>query len=730
MKKLLPLFFSLIISFVAFSQTPQSDPQDLRREMYKTFNKRVYSNEYPLRELPVVGNSVSDKTKSKASNSKTISGRVWFPGEWEEVKAIIVTPPYDFLVPGHEHDNSWYAYPIVSGYADYYHYTMSGYQLNGIGPYISAMDTASEFSKVFFRIIDGIQLGGAQAWVHVEQLSDTAIVHRTLARMNLRHDNIYFFCGPGNSIWYRDCGPICFYYGDQDSLAMLDFIYSRHRRSLDDSIPSLLHRQMGIPNFMTKVLWEGGNCLVDGAGTLISSDAVYTTNRDTVGQITWDGHDINTLHNEYKPALTPPQVKQALHDMLGQRATYIIPRYLYDGGTGHIDLYADAYNENGFVFSCMPDAYSSWNDYTIGHNNIDSLCSYMSIFDREYYTMGRLPFPSKDNGGNFNNQTEYNRNYSRTYSNHTFVNNVILQPCFSTVGADGMPTAAWDRANIEKIKAEYPGYTIYCIDVRTFDGSGGAIHCVTKQIPADNPVRILHKNIHDTVNTGSMTSIPFSAIITNRSGIDHAEVMYRSCGGEWNCLNLTDNGNRWYGSIPISSLDTINTAKGSIKVEYYITATSNNGKSVTKPITANQGSYFNFTLGNDDAVDSTMFDFNTQDVPLDDITFTFGSDWLIEDTTGNGNQQLAIERVDMEDDFGQFYPNPANDKANININCRIGDNYTVTIVDNSGRTVHTSTINAAGQIVFTINTSRLAQGIYTVVFSNGRSHATRRLIVK
>lgn len=48
---------------------------------------------------------------------------------------------------------------------------------------------------------------------------------------------------------------------------------------------------------------------------------------------------------------------------------------------------------------------------------------------------------------------------------------LCLQPCFSPVGEDGMPTAEWDRANIEAMKKLYPGYTFYCVDMRSFDGS-------------------------------------------------------------------------------------------------------------------------------------------------------------------------------------------------------------------------------------------------------------------
>ena len=146
----------------------------------------------------------------------------------------------------------------------------------------------------------------------------------------------------------------------------------------------------------------------------------------------------------------------------------------------------------------------------------------------------------------------------RTYSNHTFVNDLILQPCFSAV-SNGQPTAAWDRANIEALKAAYPGYTIYPIDVREFDGSGGALHCVTKQIPADNPVRILHKSVVGNAVAMRGHDIPVSAIITNRSGISHAECIYRvtdgDVRGDWDTIALVANGNKFSGLIPTADLN-------------------------------------------------------------------------------------------------------------------------------------------------------------------------------
>ena len=749
--------------------------EDMMREWRQFKHQRDISQKAKLGNIPL------GEMREEAKNAKSLpEDRVWFPGEWEEVRAIVVTPYYTYSPDSNLGSGYYTADPVVTGYAEYYRYseTRGWVSMNIYGPYKSTMDVSSSFGKVFFYLIDGIQRGNAEAWVRVEKADDTTKVLRTLSRLNLLHDNVRFIIGPGNSFWYRDCGPICFYHGDQDSLAMMDFEYYPGR-ALDDSLPSLIHRQMGLPNYINTIEWEGGNCLVDGAGFLLSSDAVYGNNNDTYGQLTWNGRNINTLNYIQKSRLTPTQTRNALRSLLGQRETHILPAYKNDGGTGHIDLYVDAYDENGFVFSVIPDVYHSWNDYALGLKNIDSLCSYTSLFDRNYYSMGTLPFPSKDNGMNFSSESEYNESYTRTYSNHTFVNDLILQPCFSSV-VNGQPSAQWDCANIEKLKEAYPGYTIYPIDVRDFDGSGGAIHCVTKQIPADNPVRIMHKNIHGCANA-IQDHMPVSAIITNRSGIAHAECIYRIAGGEWDTIHLTANGNRHYGQMPrpqstffvdsiftdtiLSVIDSIAIIDSTynddstsyifdttytyifdttysydtlpvlldttVTVEYYLSATSNNGKTITKPMTAHQGGYYNYYYtGQLDTVarlDSTLYDFDTLPMPSDNITFVFDANRTSLDTSTTST--VSIDAVNPEKSFGQFYPNPATSKANIDIDLGNGGNYTVMIIDNLGRTVHTSSLQAAGEITFSIRADRLPSGIYTILFHNDSHSIVRKLMV-
>ena len=684
MRKILVSVLSLLVLGTVTAQE-NSDRQQMRQQMLQTMHKRDAA------QLHLKNNKPLSAPKAAANAPKSAGLQLpegsWFPGEWEEVKAIVVTCYYDHLVPGHENDGNWFADPQVTGYADYYN--GSYYNQQGGGPYIAVPDTSNTtFANVFFYLMDAIQMGGAEAWVRIENAEDSNIVKRKLQRMDLRSNNLKWIVGAGNSFWFRDCGPIAFYYGDQDDVAMVDFMYYPGR-ALDDSLPSLIEEQMGIPNYITQIEWEGGNCVVDGAGMVLSSDALYSNNADNYGQLTWDGVNPSTINYENKTPLTQAQVRDSLAHIMGPRGAHILPAFRYDGGTGHLDLYCDMWDENEFVFSKFPEHYSSWTDYKTAAKNIDTLCSYASVFGngfKKHY----IPFPCTNNGGYFASQTNYNNNFTRTYSNHTFVNNVIVQPCFSAV-TNGQPSAEWDRLRIDSVRAAYPGYTIYPIDVRSFDGSGGAIHCITKQIPADNPVRILHPSITgNTEDAYQGTNAPITATITNKSGIQSAKVVYRANGGSWQEATLTAGAdNSFSGSIPTSTMTS--NGEGYTTVEYYISATSNNGKTITKPMPAAQGGYYTFYLGH--------------------------------------NSALGIDAVENEA-FGQFYPNPAADHSSIELSLKGNEQYEVLIVDLMGRIAHRSTLNAQGEIIYTVNTSKLSSGIYNVVFQNKNERIVRRLVVK
>jgi agmatine/peptidylarginine deiminase len=651
-------------------QLHKNTPKEVRDAYHKRFNSRQVD----------IKPSIAVASEAKSGNGAkgvTMPANMWYPGEWEEVEAIVVTWPYDCYST---ENPSWYASPLLDGVAELYEYVpMQGWVDRGYGPYVGVMDTSSSYYPVFMNLIDAIQ-EGAQVWINLWYAEDSVTIKNFMARKGMPLTNYKFIISKGNAFWYRDCGPICFYYGDQDSLAMLDVEYYPGR-ALDDYLPIHISEQMGIPNYITTVEWEGGNCLVDGAGLLATSDAIYAANSDIYGQMTWDGEDLESITYTRKTGLTRKQLEDSLTYLMNLRKISVLPALKYDGGTGHIDLYADMWDENSFVFSAFPEACSNWVDYRTASKNIDTLCSYTSIHNRNY-TKRYIPFPKKNNGTDFTTQMDYNNNYTRTYSNHTFVNNVIVQPVFSVV-VDGEPSAQWDKDAMAELRKAYPGYRILPIDVRSFDGLGGAIHCITKQIPADNPIRILHPAITGDANSYNKI-IPITATITNRSGIASATCYWKlEHEDTWQTVTLTANGDEFSGVI---NLEDVSYYDG-VRIQYYISATSNNGKTITKPMTAPEG-YYNFYIG-----------------------------------------LVGIQDVDANDGFGSFFPNPANGIANLEISSDKPTSYNVAIVNAVGQTVHTSKLDMEGTILYQIDTQKLKSGVYTVVFTSKNGNVARKLIV-
>lgn len=726
MKRIIISALALLISASAIAQTQELSSQRLdklrqRAEMQKSILQRQQAKvDFSQRNLradnaPVV--TPEHKSATATQWATEMPAQRWFPGEWEEVQAIVVTFPYNVFPAGHIDDEDYMAEIYLPGMGMTYkwnYYTNNwGYFNGGWGAvegkpdvtdydgkiaemqsyldgqydqiareYIEYYENQKAFRSVFVNLIDAIQQA-SQVWIVVWQLSDSTLIKNLMSAEGKPLTNYRFIECYTNAFWFRDCGPICFYYGENDEVAMLNFEYSG--RACDDLVPDSLSSQTGLPNYVTTIEWEGGNCLVDGAGKLVTSDAIYDENGDRDGQMYYTGNAHNPVAYRNKTPLSQAAVLDSMQRMFG--TTYILPRLRYDGGTGHVDLYADMWDENEFIFSQYPSAYSSWTDYATANNNIATLTGYQSIFGINYKKT-YIPFPSRDDGTNFPSQSTYDENFTRSYSNHTFINNIIVQPCFSPV-VNGEPSAEWDRANLDSLRKAYPGYTFYPIDIRSFDGYGGAIHCITKQIPADNPIRILHASTTRHSGIQRTSSKTIEAIVTNRSGIANVTLYWRVDEGDWHTATLSAGSDDHFSGTMLLSEAGIND--GNVhQVEYYISATSNNGKTITKPMTASKGGFYTF-----------------------DVIYDAGA----------GINSIVSRQ------FGQFYPNPANGLATINMEA-VG-RCQVSVVDAMGREVYRETLADGHSGQYTLDTRSLSHGIYGVRFTAADgSTVVRRLTVQ
>lgn len=647
-------------------------PNDAYKEYFKNVHTRIPLNKNLKAEVIT---KATNNNNSKAPLD--VPSDMIYPGEFDEVQAVMMTWPYiTRTVSGNQS-----AEQIFEG---------KGVAYNGntlVDVYSVPYLGNDNFTNVFRKLANGIQQY-TQVWINIWDASDSTLILQDMSQKGMPLTNYRFFINPGNSFWYRDCGPVAFYYGENDDIGFMDFEYYGGR-PLDDLIAKKIGEQAGFPVYTSTIEYEGGNILVDGLRTLFTSAAVYSLNADTYGlyYLTSTGQ----LGMINKTPLSKQQVVDSLTHLMNLERCIVLPDLKYDGGTGHIDLYADMVDEATFVSVKYPDVMANLSDPIKVESNMDSITSMYTRtpYGHKYHNT-RIPLPAKDNGAWYTSQLDYHNNYTRSFANHTFVNGAIMQPVFYN-GTNGDVTG--NLAAIEKMKQAYPGYDFVEIDVREFDGFGGAIHCITKQVPAENPVRIYHYPIRWQNTTDNPSNgVWLTALAQNKSGIASTKLYYRTKGEtEWNekDMNIYD-GNIYDAVIPINPNVEADT------IEYYISATSNNGKTINKPYTAPKGYY----------------------------TFIYGTQ-----VNGNGDY-IGIDC--MEDiktiELGEFYPNPAQNITKLEIPQGAKSEIPVKVINLKGQVLATSTINK-GQTSFEINTSSMRSGTYWVIFGENTNVTIKKIVV-
>lgn len=606
------------------------------------------------------------KTKNNVIQSlPEFPKQVIYPGEFEEVQAILISWPYITL-----DTNGNLTDQIFEGIGTYYDEEKDEYYFGPVTSFIDTLDY-SPFPPIFSQLAYYLNLE-TQVWINVWYPQDSTILKNYLKKVGYELKNYRFFVNPGNSYWYRDAGPIAFYYGNEDKIGFLDLEYYGGR-PLDDEISLHIAMANNYPIYSSSIELEGGNVLVDGIGSLFTSNAVYIPNADTYGQI-FIGDD-GEIYEIIKKPMKSTQVDDSLKYLFNLKFLKVLPALKYDGGTGHVDLYMDMWDENRFVFTKYPEEMKSFTDYLISKRNIDTLLSIVRTNGKKY-TASYIPLPRKDDGTWYKNNNDYAQ-FTRSYSNHLIVNKAIIQPVFanSTSGDKNQL-----KKDLDSISAKYPGYKIYPIDVRAFDGFGGAIHCITKQIPAENPLRIYHTPVDEIVEYKS--EFPIQATIQNQSGISSAKAIWRYKGQkDWNELQMTNKESNLFATA-------IKPEQQNATIEYFLEAKSNNGKTITKPMTAPNGYY--------------SFSFST----------------------------VSVNNAELNSTISEFYPNPSYSSTQVGLNTpNIITN--ISISDINGRIIYNKEVNLQNnEHIIEINTSHLNEGVYLVNFSlaNG-ALVSRKMIV-
>lgn len=572
MKKI-KFFLSILTLLVAFSYMKgqgvlqrKPDVQKIAHKAAENFKLAKSDGKLQNRREPLIAVNRNGKTY------KELPASIRIPAQYEESQAIVMTWQYKF-------DENYNPIDTVAGCDEF-------------------------LGKIACDLAEKIQLS-AKVIIRISKAEDSISILKLMAERGTPLTNYAFYISKIDSFWDRDSGPISFYYGDQDSIGMIDMDYytlaaveddegnvltdfetiNQFGRINDDKIPVKLAEKLGYSVFTTNLNDEGGNIISDGLGSMWGSDGTRLNNI-----IPLDGSFIGdstlTLFANYPP------ISSEQYDTLYKESFKVVNHiepgvFSCDGGTGHIDIYGKLIDENTFALV----------DYTqaVNHTDYETWNANLEMFQKLKDSNGKpitiklVPMP-RIADGSIQSECEIapltNSPDQRTYINGVFVNKTYIMPVQSPVD-NLLPS---DVEAIEAFQQAMPGYSILPIDASNMFGTGGAIHCITMQIPAENPVYIRHNAI--TGLQPFQNNFTIDAFIKNKSGLSSQFVYYKkSTDAEWEKIPMTGLANHYYNAnIPGQNIN-----EGDI-IHYFIEATSNNGKTMAKPIVAREGGYYTFVI--------------------------------------------------------------------------------------------------------------------------------------
>lgn len=256
-------------------------------------------------------------------------------------------------------------------------------------------------------------------------------------------DNIRFLNLPTDDIWVRDYGPFVGLdeYGEQVVINATFDPLTTYPQQNDNAMAMRWAAYHEIPAREVDLHTEGGNYWSDGAGTLIMSDETFLRH-EQIGRA---------------------EVERRLHEAFEFDKLIVTPHLLQEE-TGHVDLLMKLADAQTVLVTHA--------DRAAGLNT-ENLRKTAELFRGERNAQGQaynvveLPaLPRYFNWGAFS--------IWRSYTNSLTVNGRVLVPIYEE---------ATDEAALFAYEHAMPGYDIMPINCRVGINGGGAVHCMTKEVP-------------------------------------------------------------------------------------------------------------------------------------------------------------------------------------------------------------------------------------------------------
>jgi agmatine deiminase len=254
---------------------------------------------------------------------------------------------------------------------------------------------------------------------------------------------------PIDDSWMRDSGPI-FVTGPDGSVAAVRFRFNgwgeRFTHELDAAAPPRVVEHLGMPLFEAPFVLEGGSLLVDGEGTLLTTEMCL-------------------LHENRNPTMSKDEIERGLRDYLGVGTIVWLPYGMAaDTGPnatdGHVDGVAQ-YVAPSHVMLLVPTDEAD-DDHDFGHANLARLEASKDAAGRSF-TVSRLDVAA---------------GAILSYANCYLANGGVVVP----VAGDER-----DADALAQIARIFPDREVVPVPGNAIAAGGGGPHCITQQVPAGLP---------------------------------------------------------------------------------------------------------------------------------------------------------------------------------------------------------------------------------------------------
>lgn len=304
------------------------------------------------------------------------------------------------------------------------------------------------FAEIALRLsrFEGVRINLVEEKQPEAEALFTAAEHK----LGIRRGDIRFYNHPTNDVWVRDHGPIYLKNDATGEVALTNWEYNgwgeKYPFHLDNQVPVRIARSCGGRCFNQSLVLEGGSVECNGAGDLLVT-------RDCL------------LHENRNPGLPVETIEEMLRQGLGvDRVHWLDGCIEGDDTDGHVDNLVRFFKKDGLLAASggERDSAQSRMLHLLGEQ-----CGSLRKPTGGVFEVVDLPLPEPEYEGG--------RRLPMSYLNFFVTNGAVLVPAFGQSDRDG------EAASV--LKQCFPGREIIPIHCRDLILEGGALHCLTQQVP-------------------------------------------------------------------------------------------------------------------------------------------------------------------------------------------------------------------------------------------------------